>query len=144
MGAAFIVNGESEHAAQAAEQTVDAPLLKAVQEHFGIARGDELVRRKLAGEFGIVVDFAVVGDPNAAVFVGHGLMAGGREIDDREAPVTEDHAGVLEQAAIVGTAMRFGRCHTLDGAALRRADISGGAKEACDAAHKSRASRWRG
>ena len=39
----------------------------------------------------VVVDLAVVGQPDRPVLVGHGLTGRGREVDDRQAPVPEAH-----------------------------------------------------
>jgi hypothetical protein len=45
--------------------------------------------------------------------------------------MSEHHAGILEQTAIVRTAMGLGRGHPLHGAAVRWACVTAAAKESC-------------
>src|SRR5207247_1062891 len=43
----------------------------------------------LAGELPVVVDLAIVDDPDAPILVAHRLVAGGRQVDERQAAVHE-------------------------------------------------------
>src|SRR5688500_1891863 len=58
----------------------------------------------------VVVDLAVVGDPDGVVLVGQRLMAAG-EIDDAEAAVAERRVAVDVQAGAVGSAVRDDVAH---------------------------------
>ena len=50
-------------------------------------------RLELGPQRGVVVDLAVEDDPDRPVLVGHRLVAGGREVDDRQAAMAERDAG---------------------------------------------------
>src|SRR6185312_17286394 len=54
---------------------------------------------------GMVVDFAVEGDPHAAIFVGHRLLACRAHVDNREPPMCETDITVDEHTAAVRTAV---------------------------------------
>src|SRR3954471_5370694 len=83
-----VPDGEGEHPAQALGKLL-APLLVPVDQDLGVAVAleDVALGNQLALEIEEVVDLAVEDDPDAPVLVGHRLRAGGREIDDRQAPV---------------------------------------------------------
>ncbi len=85
-----VPDGEGEHAVQA-RHAGRALLLVEVDDRLGV--GARAVRVALGLELGaqrlVVVDLAVVGDPDGAVLVGHRLVAGGRQVDDRQPPVAE-------------------------------------------------------
>ena len=67
---------------------------------------------QLAAKFGEVVDFAVVGDPDRAVFVAHGHVPIGGKIEDGKAAAAQANVGTigkssLPQTGVVGTAVRL-------------------------------------
>ena len=79
LAAAAVPDGEGEHPVQA-RHAGRALLLVEVQDRLGV--GPRAVRVALGLELGaqrlVVVDLAVVGDPDGPVLVGHRLVAGGR------------------------------------------------------------------
>ena len=84
---AQVADRESKHAIQAVE-AVDSIFF--VEMNYGLRVG---VRTKTMPQFfeftaqiGEVVDFAVVGDPHCAIFVRHGHVATGREVENGKAP----------------------------------------------------------
>ncbi len=85
-----VPDAESEHAAESIDNFV-APPPVTEENHLGIAvRQESLAERlELAAELEVVVDLAVEGDRQVAVGGRLGLVAAGREIDDREAAVGE-------------------------------------------------------
>jgi hypothetical protein len=84
---------EGEHSAEAPD-AVGAPRLPRVDDHFGVALRPEHVaqRLQLGHELEIVVDLAVVDDDDRVVLVVERLLAG-RQVDDRQPPVTQSHPG---------------------------------------------------
>ena len=64
----------------------------------------------------MIVDFAVEDDDEAAVVREHRLVAGGRQVDDRQPPVAErdPRLGIAPQALVVGPAMRQAAGHGAD------------------------------
>ncbi len=60
---------------------------------------------ELLTKLDMVVDLAVLGDDDLAGLIGQRLAAA-VEIDDRQAPRTEDGLTVAEHELIVGTTMR--------------------------------------
>src|ERR1051325_4534269 len=66
-----------------------------------------------------IIAFAIIGDPHGAVRAAHGLMAGGREIDDRKPAMAERDAAAQGMSPIVGTAMRDKVRHPFEQAQIR-------------------------
>jgi len=75
------------------------------------------VRVQLRPEFLKIVDLAIEHDSIPAAFGEHGLVAFGREIQDREAPMAEGDAGipVYPEAVVVGAAVAKSLRHSDDG-----------------------------
>src|SRR5690349_8696569 len=88
--AALVPEGEGKHPAQAANH-VTAPLLITVHNHFSVSVRTKLMasRYQFGAQLLEVVDLAVEGDPDGLILIAHGLMAGGREINDGEAAVLQ-------------------------------------------------------
>ena len=87
---------------------------------------------QLRAHGGVIEDFAVVDDPQAAVLVGHRLLASG-QVDDAQAAMAQMSPSVLMVTEGIGTAMLQHRCHALYDGGLR---IAGTARyKACDPAH---------
>jgi hypothetical protein len=61
----------------------------------------------------VVVDFAVVNDPQIARFIGHGLLTGG-QIHDAQAAMSELGPRIAIEAMIVRPAMRDRAGHIRD------------------------------
>ncbi len=80
----IVPEGKRKHATQLGQQAVDAPLLIAAQNHFGISMGAETMaeRFQLRTDLAEVVDAAVEDQPDLPVIGEHGLIAGGAQIDD--------------------------------------------------------------
>ena len=70
---------------------------------------------ELGTNVGVVEDFAVVGDPQRVVLVGHGLAAGG-EVDDAEAAVAQGNFTLHVETGAVGPTMRDDIGHRPDDA----------------------------
>ncbi len=130
---------QREHPLTLAQGRHDAPAREALDQHFRIrmaAQHDTVLAQPL-GELAVIVDLAIIGDDIAAVGAGHGLVAGGADVDDGEAAVAQSDARfrVDPDAAIIGAAMtqRFGHCgnHGLPARPGGRTII----EEAGDAAH---------
>src|SRR5262245_12187267 len=68
----------------------------------------------------MVVDLAIVGDPNRAVFVAHRLATSLRQVDDRQPTVTQNGAATSVEADAVATAVNLRGGHPFD-----RSDIVG-------------------
>jgi hypothetical protein len=90
-----------------------------MQDGFGVAVGpvDVAALLEFRAKIGVVVDLTVEYDLERAVFVGHGLMAGGN-IDDTQATVTEAELVFDENAGVVGPAMRHHVSHALQDVTL--------------------------
>ena len=118
-----------------------AVLFVGVQDGFGIAAGAVSMAGALEGgtQIGVVEDFAVIGDPEGAVFVGHGLVAG--DIDDAEAAVAEIHGISNVEPLPSGPRWAMMSCHPTDGSRWRAASVRD--HRACDAAHVSTDGRSR-
>jgi len=104
----LVPEGEGEHAAEVGG-AVGAVLFVEVEDDFGVGLGAEAVAGGLevAAEGFEVVALAVVDEVEGAVFVGHGLVAGG-EVDDGEAAMGQaagGGVGVEVDAAAVGAAV---------------------------------------
>ena len=81
---------------------------------FGVAMGGEAMalRFQLGLHFGVVEEFAVEDDGDAAIFVEDRLPAVG-EADDAEAPRGEGQTGPFEEAVLIRSAMNDGVGHRL-------------------------------
>src|ERR1019366_3476850 len=66
-------------------------------------------------ELGEVVDLTVDDDPDGLVFIEERLGAFGRQVDDRETPVTQHRAGAAPEASGVGPAVLERVVHSPDG-----------------------------
>ena len=126
---------EREHAFEPV-QHADAELLVAVDDHLGVGTRRERVsvRPELRGQLTIVVDLAVVDDPDATVLAGHGLMPG-REVDDLKASHAESRRTIDEKALVVRAAMVDAIGHPLEHGAVGDA-IRARQDVADDAAHQ--------
>ncbi len=93
---------------------VGAELLVGVDHGFGIAGGAIAVPGlfQLRAYGRVVEDLAVVDDPQAAVLVGHRLLAGG-QVDDAQAAVAQMSPSVLVVTEGIGTTMLQHRSHAL-------------------------------
>ncbi len=111
------------------------PFLVAVHEHFAVGVRDELVAARLEqpAQLAVVVDLAVVGQPDRVVLVGHRLMACLAQVDDRQAPVSEPDRPVEVKALVVGPAVSDAARGPAQRLAIdRRAVIT---NCSCDSAH---------
>src|ERR1700722_11608884 len=92
-----IPQSDGKHAAEFLE-TSDAPLLKSMQNHFGVrvmgfpaANAEHF---ELAPDLGMVVDFAVEDDLQRSVAIAHGLGSSIGQINDGQAAMSQSHAAV--------------------------------------------------
>jgi hypothetical protein len=71
-----------------------APFFIAVDQHFRIGMGTELMAFLLQLDFEVleIEDFAIVNDANPAVFIKQGLTAVVAQVDDRQALMSEADA----------------------------------------------------
>ena len=110
-----IPQGEAEHPVQATEGPFDAPRGARLQENLGVRVADEMLSFPFQVPANVekVVDLAVVGDHIAAAMRGHGLVAGGGEIQDRQPAAGERNARrlICPHSAVVGSAMPEGTVH---------------------------------
>ena len=82
---------------------------------------------------GMVVDLAVEDDPDRAILVGHRLMPA-THVHDGQAPMSEPHGAVDEQALAVGAAVTKNVPHPLEPRLLHGlVDVE--LRDAGDAAH---------
>lgn len=112
--AAAVPEGEGEHALQPL-QAVQSILLIGVENGFGVGRGAEAVAfaAQLATQLAVVVDFAIEGDDELAVFAFHRLVAGRRRIEDAQAAMSEADFAVRIDPAVIGPAIGHDRAHLL-------------------------------
>ncbi len=110
-GAAHVGDGERPHAVEA-RGAGRAPLLVGVDDDLGVAVRAERVAGglKLSAQLAIVVDLAVIDEPDGLVLVGHGLMAT-LTVDDAETTMAETDGRGLEGAGVVGAAVHDGGAH---------------------------------
>src|SRR5690606_24404250 len=151
-----VPQAEREHALRPAERGLDAPALEAREQDLGIGMPAERIagRLQLGAQLPEVVDLAVVADGEAPRGRGHRLGAGGRQIDDREPPMTEGQSDALldPDPAVVRSPVRERVGHRpRAGAERRRGSRAPEISETAYAAHREatswrrrrRAGRWR-
>ncbi len=128
-GSLLIPQTQCEHAVEPLDER-RAFLLVEMHEGFGVARRsvDVAFCYQFGPQGGIVVEFAVVGDPDRIVLVGHGLGAA-VHVDDRQATMAQGHVAGDVKAVAVGAAMGDRGRH-----AFRNAPVGGPAL----AIHESR------
>ncbi len=134
---AIVPEGEGEHAAETGDQAVDAPFAVAMQQDLGIGAAAKLIAaaKQLLSQRMEVINGAVKNGGDAAVQRGHGLPAQVAQIEDGQAPMTEDRSVPDLEAFGVGAAA-FERAHHFPNAAL--GGIPGnGARNSRNPAHKS-------
>ena len=137
-----VPEGKGEHAPEMLD-AVGPILFVGVEDDLGVAVGCEAVPLGLeaGAEFLEVVDFAVEGDPDGLVLVGHGLPAAVK-VDDAQAPLAEPDLAVDVDALSVRSAVGDVGTHSfqedrLDSGLLR-------INNACNAAHTAASPRsWR-
>src|SRR5262249_23320563 len=104
-----VPHANSEHADEALHCRVDPVEGKCLEHDLGIgtAAKPNATRLTLAAQFVEIIDCAVVRDDQLSIRRDHRLMAGCREVDDRESAVGEGNAGlgIAPEAMIVGTAI---------------------------------------
>ena len=112
-----------------------APLLVGVDDDLGVAVRAEGVAGglELGAQLAVVVDLAVVDEPDGLVLVGDGLVAA-LAVDDAQAAVAEADGRRLEGAGVVGAAVHDGGGHAPEKLPVGRAG------EAEDAAHERKLS----
>ncbi len=100
---------------------IGAFLFVKMDDDFGIGIRREVVALalQLPAKFGEVVDFAVVGDPDRAVFVAHWHVPVSGKIENGEAAAAEANVGTigkssLPQTGVVGTAVRLDVRHACE------------------------------
>src|SRR6266542_4432593 len=113
---ARVVDGEGKHSVQASKAVV-SPLLVSLEHDFRVAlRAKGMYEGlQLPTNLAVVVDLAIVSDPDGSVVVAHWLVPGRREIDYRETAVAEAAARLVEprQPGTVGAAVTLHVGHTL-------------------------------
>src|SRR5579872_4638815 len=109
-----IPDGEGEHATEQVE-TTGAMLFVSMQDGFGVRARLVTIARSFQrrAQLGVVVDLAVVSDPDRPGLVGHGLAAALR-VDDAEAAMAQMGPVVMIEAEIVRTAMSKGLGHATE------------------------------
>ena len=112
----IIPHGESEHAAKAADQSVDSPLPVAVQEYLGIAIRPEPIAATLefAAQFQEIVNATVEDNADLAVVGEHRLTPRLAQIQNRQAAVAQAGAVPVLQAFRIGAAPRQCPNHSSD------------------------------
>src|SRR5881396_2603272 len=96
---------EGEHAIQALDAALAIVFVR-VHDRLGVAARPVAVAPRLEAraQRGVVVDLAVVDDPDGLVLVGHGLVTA-RHVDDRQPAMAESDRPVEQQALAVRPAM---------------------------------------
>ena len=112
---------EREHAEEAVDETV-APVVVGLEQHLGVAVGEEpvAVLAQLAAQLLVVVDAAVPRNGQPEVGVDHRLRAGFGQIDDFQATMTKRDPALRPHACGVGTPRLHGLGHRRD-----RGDVRG-------------------
>ena len=132
-----IVEREREHAAEAIHASL-APGLPRVDDHLGVAARVEHVPEglQLRNQFLVVVDLPVEDHDHRAVLVVERLLTRG-DVDDRQAPMAEAHAGLEVQALTVRAAVCLRVVHALQQRAIEVAARTG-VEQTCNATHGQR------
>ena len=114
----FVPQGEGEHAVETLH-TFRPPAGKGVEDDLGIGGASEREAgfTQLLTQFPKIIDFPVIAERVASIFGTHGLMPGGAEVDDRQAPMTEGQAGlcVVIQSGVVRSSPNQGIPHAQTG-----------------------------
>ena len=138
---AQIADGKCEHAIQPI-QALHTVLFVKMNHCFRVGMRAKTVPLALevAAQIGEVVNFAVVGNPDRAVFVAHRHVAVGRKIENGQPPAAQPNVPAIRETAlpepgIVGAAVRLHLRHAGEG--LRVAPV----RDSADAAHRLRLSR---
>ena len=112
-----VANRQGEHAVQALDALRPFFFVQ-VQDHLGIGVGAKAVApgHKFPAKLGEIIDFAVVHQVDRVIFVGHGHMARGGQVQDGQAPAAEAQIGavrrhVLPNPGVIGTAVRLAIGH---------------------------------
>ena len=90
-------------------------------------------RDQVASDVAMVVDLAVVSQPEPSVLVRHRLVAGRRQVDDRETSVAERNSRVDVPPFVIRPAMTKNGRHAID--CLRPGRLRALAYNSADAAH---------
>jgi hypothetical protein len=87
-----------------------------MEDDLGVSPGaeDMPTTAQLCLQLDKIIDFAVVHDPVAAARVGHGHMAGLREVDDAETVRPQAHVPKRDETAIIGAPMMLQIAHLPD------------------------------
>ena len=107
-----LVDGEGEHAVEALRRVVP-PGVPGLEDHFGVARGEEPVALglELGAQLLVVIDAAVEHERQAELGIDHRLLAALGQVDDLEPPVAERHAPARHDAFRVRPARGHGAGH---------------------------------
>src|SRR6185312_15094764 len=91
-----VPDGDRKHPDETLREPLDTPLLVAMDDHFRVATAAKAVTElhELRSKAVEVVDLSVEDEPDARVFIGHGLIGCRREIDDCESTEAERQAGL--------------------------------------------------
>ena len=117
---AFVPDGERKHAVDLFEETLSS-LEVEMQQNFGVggrAKAMTTLRQPL-GEAGVIVALAIVGDPHRPVLAAHRLMAGGRQVDDRQSAMAKSDIAAQHMAAVIRPSMRDQLRHPFEEARIR-------------------------
>ena len=121
-------------------EAADALLLVQVDDRLGVRVRVVAVplRLELGPDVHVVVDLAAERDPDRAVLVGHRLMAGRPQVDDREPSVRERDPvlGRVPRAAVVRPSVVDELAHRRDELLVDREAVAR-AEDARDAAHQT-------
>src|SRR6266853_357015 len=125
----------------AAREPVNSPFLVSMNDYFGVRMiGAEAMTciDELTPEPAMIVNLAVVCDPDRSVLVRHRLRGGRAQIDDRQAPMPESDASVrgYPHARPVRPAMNHGVAHARDVLGQHRMPAVE-LEDSDDAAHRS-------
>ena len=125
---------DGELAAGLGEHALAAVLVQ-VDPGLGVASGRQPVAacQELLSQLGVLEQLAVEGDPDRAVLVGDRLPAA-RQVDDREPPGSQRHAGLDVDLLVVGPAMGDRRRHRQE-ATSREFPGARQIDRACNTAH---------
>ena len=109
---------EGEHADHGLERGLEAPGLDGREQHLGIGMAAQLraCAQQLTSKCRMIVDLAPEHETVAALGRDHGLVTVGRQIDDREPPVSQRRpaCGIRPHARTVRAAVAQGVRHAPD------------------------------